>query len=300
MQHRARFPHQDGKILTRFIDTYLISGKLPAPVYPPLRSTTPSTRDLFHSEKPSTCFPTCYPPPPSEANSSPQKTLVTQFKLTPLAKNDKQFANRSVDVSSLLALFGKMSLTTLEAGLKTQENRECALTPRSKKPEPYPLSSPVAASMSDLPPKPQSPNTDMVPSVKSTAKPRKRRIAALPKRHIKTAAFPTTDSSMPPAVYPPVSRTPSLISDTSSSADSFSSSDELDTPPSTPPSHSHVLAACNTLPTSAISSKSTGTFRLPMLTSAVFPESRKGNGIHIDFTNGEAVREQQFSFTFGA
>ena len=299
MQDKGRYP-QDGKRLTCFVDTYLISGKLPAPVPPPLGSTIPSTRDLFHSEKPSTCFPTCYPPPPSEPISSPQKTLITQFKLTPPAKSDKQFANRSVDVSSLLALFGKMSVTTSEAGLKTQENLRCARTPRSKKPESSPPSSPVAASFSDILPKPQSPNTDIVQSVKSTTKPRKRRIAALPKRHIKTTTLPTIDSSLPPPVYPPVSRTPSLISDTSFSADSFSSSDELDTPPSTPPSHSHVLVAYNTLPTSAISSKSTGTFRLPMLTSAVFPDPRKENGIHIDFTNGEAVREQQLSFTFGA
>ncbi|KAF8481994.1 hypothetical protein DFH94DRAFT_734460 [Russula ochroleuca] len=239
--------------------------KLLASVPPPLRSTTPSTHDLFHSEKPSTCFPAYYPPPPGKPISSPQKTLVTQFKLTP------------VDVSSLTALFGKMSVTTSELGLKTQESRKYAWAPGSKKPEPSPLLSP-----------PQSPNTEIVSSAKPITKPRRRKIAALPKRHIKTTALPTIDPSLPPAANPPVSRTPSLTSDTSSCSDSFSSSDELDTPPSTPPSHSHALIACNALP-----------FGLAMFTSADFPVPRK-KGIHIDFTNGEAVGVQKLSFTFGA
>jgi hypothetical protein len=38
---------------------------------------------------------------------------------------------------------------------------------------------------------------------------------------------------------------------------------------------------------------------LPIFTNAGFPDPRK-KGIHIDFTNGEAMGEQQFSFTFGA
>ncbi|KAF8460972.1 hypothetical protein DFH94DRAFT_789963 [Russula ochroleuca] len=272
--------------------------KILAPVPPPLRSTTP-IRDLFHSEseKPSTCFPAYYPPPPKPI-SSPQKTLVTQFKLTPSTKNKKSFANYTVDVSSLTALLGKMSSTTSEAGLKTQENRKHAWALRSKEPEPSPHLSPVAANMSGIS---QSPNTEMVSSVKPITKPRKRRIAALPKRHIKTTALPTTDPSLPPAANPPVSRTPSLTSDTSSCSDSFSSSDELDTPPSTPPSHSHALIACNALSTGVISSKpnTRRPFGLPMFTSADFPVPRK-KGIHIDFTNGEAVGVQQLSFTFGA
>ena len=277
-------------------------AKLPTSAPTPLRSTTSLTGDLFCSERPSTCFPACYPPPLSKSISSPQETLVTQLKLTPPARNDKQVSNRSVDVSSLLALFGKMSLTTSEAGLKTQENHKCTWTFRSKKPEPSPLPTSLAASTSGLPSKPQSPNKEVASSAKPVTKPRKRRIAALPKRHVQTTALPNIGPSLPPTANPPVSRTPSLVSDTSSCADSFSSSDELDTPPSTPPSHSHVLIACNTLSTGTISSKSntTGSYRLPMLTGAIFPDQRKGEGIHIDFTNGEAAREQQFSFTFGA
>ena len=282
---------------TRLVDIYLISRNQPASVPSPLKSTTPIC-DLFHSEKPSTCFPAYYPPPPGKYISSPQKTLVTQFKLTPSTKNKKLVANCSVDVSSLTALLSKMSITTSEAGLKTQENRKYTWAPRSKEPEPSLLLSPVAASMSGLPQKSQSPNTEIVSSAKSATKPRRRKIAALPKRHVKTTALPTTDPSLPPAANPPISRTPSLTLDTSSCSDS---SDELDTPPSTPPSHSHALIACNASPTSVISSKpnTRRSFGLPMFTSAGFPDPRK-KGIHIDFTNGGAVGEQQFSFTFGA
>ena len=85
------------------------------------KSTTPSTRDLFHSEKSSTvCFPACYPPPPGEPKISPRKTLIThwQFKLTPSVKNEKSVANcSSADVPSLTAIFGKMSVTNSRSWL---------------------------------------------------------------------------------------------------------------------------------------------------------------------------------------
>ncbi len=131
--------------------TYLISWKLPASVPPPQRLTTPSTRDFFQSEISSTSFPACYPPPPGEPSFSPRKTLVTQFKLTPSAKNGKLIANRSADVPSMTAVFGKMSVTTPGTALKTHENHKCPWASSFKTSEaPLPLS-PVAASMSGLP-----------------------------------------------------------------------------------------------------------------------------------------------------
>ncbi|KAN0124824.1 hypothetical protein V8E52_001376 [Russula decolorans] len=274
---------------------------LPASVPPPLRLTAPSTRDLFHSEKSSTkCFPAYYPPPPGEPNFSPRKTLITQFKLTPSARNEKSVANCSVDVPSLTTIFGKMSVTTPEAGLKTQENRKCAWAPSFKTSEAPPLLSPVTASMSGSPQNSQSKNSEVVSSVKSITKPRKRRIAALPKRPIKATTLPTRDPSLPPAANSPISRIPSLISDTSSCADSPSSSDELDTPPSTPPSHLPALIAYNASPTTATSSKSktVGPFGLPIRTNSDFLRPRRGEGIRIDFTNGEGAGGQQFSFAF--
>lgn len=88
-------------------------------------------------------------------------------------------------------------------------------------------------------------------------------------------------------------RAPSLVSDMSFS-DSFSSSDEFDTPPSTPPEHSYDPTAHNPLATSFdISSKSntSGPFRRPVITNAESPDMGKRGGIHIDFTNGEAQKE---------
>ena len=269
---------------------------------PPQRLTNPSTRDFFQSEKSSTCFPAYYPPPPGEPIFSPRKTLVTQFKLAPSPSNEKSAANRSIDVPSLAAVFGRISVTTPEADVKTREYRKCAWAPTSKTSEAPPVLSPVTASMFGSHRNPQSKNSEVVSSAKSVTTPRRRRIAALPKRHIKATALPTRGPSLPIAANLPISRIPSLISDTSSCADSLSSSDELDTPPSTPPSHSPALIACNTSPTSVTSSKSKTMvpFVLPMRKTVDFPAPRKGERIHVDFTNGEAVGGQQFSFTFSA
>ena len=95
-----------------------------------------------------------------------------------------------------------------------------------------------------------------------------------------------------------ISRTPSLVSDTSSSADPLSSSDEFDTPPSTPPSYSHGLTACNALAVN-VDSKSNrrGPFGLPLVANA---DPRRGKGVHIDFTNEDAMGERRLSFTFHA
>ena len=276
---------------------YLISRQLPASIPPPLRSTTPSSRDLFHSEKPSTCFPAYYPPP-SDPKILPRKTLVvTQFKLTPSAKNEKSVPNFSVDVPSLTAVFGKISVTTPEADVKAQEHRKCVWAPSSKTPEALPVLSPVTAIMSGSH---RNPNSEVVSSVKPIST-RRRRIAALPKRHIKASILPTRDPSLPPAANLPIPRTPSLGSDTSSCADSLSSSDELDTPPLTPPSHLPLIA-CYTSSTTITSSKSNtkGSSGLPICTNPDFPRSGREEGIRIDFTNGETVGEQQFSFSFSA
>jgi len=388
------------------VDNYLITRKQPAPPPSPLKLTIPSTRDLFSQEMSSTCFPACYPPPPGEPISLPRKHLVTQILFTTPAKNVKQYADRSVNMSSLVTDFGRISVTTFEVGLKAQENRKHVWAPRSKKPEPLsPLLSPIVAGVSETP-QPQSPNTRTISNAKSIATPRKRRIAALPTRHTKATTVPISDPVSPPAANPPVStpasnnatrhqpiphvtrasvtkgtpigcvmsspstvqyvppsqassttgtsdipgskptlsdrrkkppllrrvvshsqtsplprrsptplspsghkipfskisRTPSLVSDTSSCADPLSSSDESDTPPSTPPPHSHDLTSCNALVTSAISSKSnsTGPFGLPMLANVDYSDPRKGKGIHTDFPNGDAVGERQLNFTFRA
>jgi len=356
---------------------------------------------------PSTCFPACYPPPPGELISLPRKHLVTQFLLTTPAKDVKQYADRSVDMSSLVTDFGRISVTTSEIDLEAQENRKYISALRSKKPEPLSLLlSSIVAGVSDPPPQSQSPNTRTISNAKSIAAPRRRRIAALPMRHTKATTVPISDPVSPPAASPPVlppasnnatrhkpisqvtrasvtegtsrgcvmsspstvqyvppsqdssttgtsdipgskpalserrkkppllrrvaphsqtpplprrsptplapsghkipfsniSRTPSLVSDTSSCADPHSSSDEFDTPPSTPPSHSHDLTSCNALMTSVISSKSNSSrpFGLPMLANVDYSDLRKGKGIHIDFTNEDAVGERRLNFTFRA
>lgn len=323
------------------------------------------------------------------------------------AKSERTYAKCNVDMSPLASLFGRMSVTTSEVVLRTQESRKCSWDPRSKKPGPLPpLLSPVVAGVSSSP---QKPITGGVLSEKSNTPHRKRRIAALPMRQTKTTALPGLDPSSHSATNPPVlapasnnimsrmppSRvtktmateetsvgyvisppetvqhvppqkprhitrtpdilgskadssgrrkrlplprrvasqlqttasqrqtpaqptpsgrktplftalcTPSLASDMSFSSDSFSSSDESDTPPSTPPKHIHDLTARNPLATSfVISSKSntttTGPFRWPMITNAESPDPEKREGIHIDFTSGEAEEERQLRFTFGA
>ena len=73
--------------------------------------------------------------------------------------------------------------------------------------------------------------------------------------------------------------TPSLASDMSFSSDSFSSSDELDTPPSTPPEYSYDLTSHNPLATSFVMSSkpnTTGPFRRPMITNAVSRGKTRG------------------------
>ena len=385
------------------MDNYLITRKQPAPPSP-LNLTIPSTRDLFSQEMSSTCFPACYPPPPGEPISLLRKHLVTQFLFTTPAKNVKQYVDRSVDMSSLVTDFSRMSVATSGVGLKSQEDRKYVWAPRSKKPEPLsPLLSPIVAGVSDS--QPQSPNTRTISNAKSIATPRKRKIAALPTRHTKATTVPISDPVSPPAAnhlvltpasnnatrhkpisrvtrasvtngtpigcvmsspstvqYAPpsqassttgtsdilgskpalserrkkspllrrvaphsqtpplprrpptplapsghkipfsnISRTPSLVSDTSSCADPLSSSDEFDTPPSTPPPHPHDLTSCGALATSVISSKSnsTGPFGLPIIANVDYSDPRKGKGI-LDFTNGDAVGERQLNFTFRA
>ena len=115
--------------------------------------------------------------------------------------------------------------------------------------------------------------TDILGSKPVVSEPRKRLPRPRPRR---VASQPqTTASQRRPSIHAvpsgqrtshsTVSRTPSLVSDTSSCADSFTSSDEFDTPPSTPP-YSHGFTACNALATSVISSRpnSIGPFGLPI------------------------------------
>jgi hypothetical protein len=136
--------------------------------------------------------------------------------------------------------------------------------------------------------------------------------SVLPKQR-KTRPLPrrvAPHSQTPPQTRPPTplapsgqkisssnaSRTPSLVSDTSSSADPLSSSDEFDTPPSTPPSYSHGLIACNAFAAN-VNSKSNrrGPFGLPIVANA---DPRRGKGVHIDFTNEDAMGGRRLSFTF--
>ena len=364
---------------------------------PPLlpKSTSRSTRDPLFHEVSSTCFPVWYPPPPCESMSSPRKPLVTRFLTTTSVDNEKLYTNPSVDMSTLVTHFGRMSITTSNACRKTQDSRKCKWGPKSKKPEPLPpLLSPVVADQSNSSPRLSTSNTAKGSCPTSNPAPRKRRIAALPTRHSRITPLPTLDPSSPSA-YPPVSlpaanhgamlrthfsqvakttvteasldsslatvqygpaqhttgtsdnpgpesvlskqrktrplprraaphsqilppqtrpstplapsgqrisfsnvsRTPSLVSDTSSSADTLSS-DEFDTPPSAPPSYSLGLAACNPLAAN-VNSKSNrrGPFGLPISANA---DPRQGKGVHIDFTNEDAMEERRLSFTFHA
>ncbi|KAH9997702.1 hypothetical protein BJV74DRAFT_248027 [Russula compacta] len=114
---------------------------------------------------------------------------------------------------------------------------------------------------------------------------------------------PTPEAPEQSTLFSTVSRTPSLVSDTSSYADSSSSSDEFDTPPSTPPSNSDGLTSHNGLVESDDSPSKFNTTKpvgLPILANAGFPDPRKGEGTRFGFTNGNAVAERQLSFTFGA
>jgi hypothetical protein len=102
-----------------------------------------------------------------------------------------------------------------------------------------------------------------------------------------------------------VSRTPSLVSDTSGIDSSPSSSDELDTPPSTP--SSSLLA----LPTRGEAANNIATFLgSPAMSThgkqspgiAKLPRPRE-KGIHIDFTKGRVgndSEERPFTFTFSS
>ena len=95
------------------------------------------------------------------------------------------------------------------------------------------------------------------------------------------------------------SRSPPLVSDATSYFDSPpTSSDELDTPPSTPPS-SHVLLACTSTESLAISSESNGTVshKEPLgYTKLPNPRQRYRR---LDFTKEGASRDEQpLTFTF--
>ncbi|KAI0296252.1 hypothetical protein BC826DRAFT_249789 [Russula brevipes] len=100
----------------------------------------------------------------------------------------------------------------------------------------------------------------------------------------------------------PVSRTPSLVSDNSSGIESASSSDELDTPPSSPPSSSHALSVRGTMTDgTSISSKPTGSKLPPMLSlkDGTLPHQME-QSMHIDLTKVVSGQEPPFTFTFGS
>ncbi|KAH9044529.1 hypothetical protein EDB85DRAFT_1909957 [Lactarius pseudohatsudake] len=97
-----------------------------------------------------------------------------------------------------------------------------------------------------------------------------------------------------------VSRSPPLVSDATSYFDSPpTSSDELDTPPSTPP-RSHVLLAHASTEGLVISSKSDGIVsRKGPLGDTKLPNPRQ-RYMHLDFTKGGWGRDKQpLTFTFG-
>jgi len=97
-----------------------------------------------------------------------------------------------------------------------------------------------------------------------------------------------------------VSRSPPLLSDATSYFDSPpTSSDELDTPPSTPP-RSHVLLARTSTEGLAISSEFDGTVsHKEPLGDAKLPNLVQRYK-HLDFTKGGLGRDEQpLTFTFG-
>ena len=154
------------------------------------------------------------------------------------------------------------------------------------------------------------------PLTSKSIPPKQRKIHPLPRRvHSQSQPAPSPRQASASLALPEwkvsesrrtVSRTPSLVSDTSSAIDSSSSSsDEFDTPPSTPssslqalPTRSKAAEEVATLPLS-----STITMRgHPLIGSAKLPKSKsKDRGIHIDFAKGcVGHTERPLTFTFSA
>jgi hypothetical protein len=164
-----------------------------------LAEATAATCDLFRREAPSTSFPAYYPPPSSEPLSSFQRTFTVAFAPTSTIRNDeKQPAKRCANISSLISLFSRMTATIHEVGPELRGSCKGSWIPNSQKKVPLsPLLSPNSLDVSG-PSNDHQPMTGSVSSATSAAAPRKRRIAALPKRHTETLDSLFTRSSPSP------------------------------------------------------------------------------------------------------
>ncbi|KAH9968607.1 hypothetical protein BC827DRAFT_1263128 [Russula dissimulans] len=136
------------------------------------------------------------------------------------------------------------------------------------------------------------------PSMSKSGAPRQRKAVPFPRRvpPRPQGIFSSHQTPLPTlsGTSCPVSRSPSLVLDASSS----SSSDELDTPPSTPP---HVSSIRSTIDEStAIPPKANMLMsrRSPSLGDGVSPKPRE-RIIHIDLTKGVGGQERPLTFTFG-
>jgi len=139
------------------------------------------------------------------------------------------------------------------------------------------------------------------PSTSKPFTPKQRKAIPLPRRVSPRPQGTFSSQQMAPSVLSgpnnpsrPVPRSPSLILDSSSSA----SSDELDTPPSTPP---HVSSLRSTIAESTSIPPKINMLMSrhgPSFGDSVLPNPRERT-IHIDLTRGAGGQERSLTFTFG-
>ncbi|KAI0308163.1 hypothetical protein B0F90DRAFT_1922516 [Multifurca ochricompacta] len=96
-------------------------------------SGIPATcRDPFSKNAPSTCFPTRYPPPPSERYSPSPKVRVTSFNILASVRNEERLSSCAANLTSLTHLFDQMIIAPAKPATDIQNTRgrSCAKLPR--------------------------------------------------------------------------------------------------------------------------------------------------------------------------
>jgi hypothetical protein len=242
------------------------------------------------------------PLPPSIAANFPKEAqLASMGSMTPPPKSTTTVRRRKI--AALPTRRGKTSASP-ELPVFDSAGATSYSTPRvvEETPPEHTRISPQKTRPASTPPSPYTAEAPYFATPKFST-PRQRKVHTLRKTIPQSQTIPKSQTLKPLATagetFYDVSRSPLLVSDATSYFDSPpTSSDELDTPPSTPPS-SHVLLASTSTESLATSSESERivSHKEP-LRDAKLPYSRPRYR-RLDFTKGgSSWDEQPLTFTF--